>query len=626
MIDSLSPTISPTGVTAQAHIGRYLPLPEWTRALEKLRHTRARPGPAVAVIRLVPSLSHSLRTYGAPPPGVVASVASQLDDYELVTTAGDDLVVLLRGAATKRVAARLSDMTSRLATAFDAQPPDATPVCGWTETAGHGKRLDTARLIRRATMAADHAAEKLDLVPVRWSHSLLGGGARRSTPLRTALQVLATVVLGIVAPFVTLVTLDKYGIEVLTPAYLVLVGVLVLTSALMWAESLFALDPRRPPANDRPCPPATAIIAAYLPNEADTIVETVEAVLAQDYPGRFQVILAYNTPRPLPVEAQLRLLARHDRRLVVLEVPGSTSKAQNVNAALGVASGEFVGVFDADHHPATRAFRRAWDWIAGGADVVQGHCVVRNGRDSWIPRTVAVEFEAIYAVSHPGRAALHGFGIFGGSNGFWRTEVLRRIRMRPDMLTEDIDASIRVLVEGGRIVSDPALLSRELAPESFGALWHQRMRWAQGWYQVSKMHMGATLRSKHFSARNKLGAVFLLGWREVTPWASLQIVPVIGALAWHAGGITKLDWMIPAFLLTSIYALSVGPVQTLFSWRLAVPDIRRKGWWFGAYVVVNTLFYSEWKNIISRVAHLKELCGERKWVITPRHKVHRGRP
>jgi len=53
-------------------------------------------------------------------------------------------------------------------------------------------------------------------------------------------------------------------------------------------------------------------------------------------------------------------------------------------------------------------------------------------REREIARMVAVEFEAIYAVSHPGRARLHNFGIFGGSNGFWRTDALRRTRMRPD--------------------------------------------------------------------------------------------------------------------------------------------------------------------------------------------------
>ena len=65
-------------------------------------------------------------------------------------------------------------------------------------------------------------------------------------------------------------------------------------------------------------------------------------------------------------------------------------------------------------------------------------------RDGYLQRSVTSEFEAIYAVAHPGRARVHGFGIFGGSNGYWKTPVLRRTRMRGFMLTEDIDSSMRV--------------------------------------------------------------------------------------------------------------------------------------------------------------------------------------
>ena len=41
-----------------------------------------------------------------------------------------------------------------------------------------------------------------------------------------------------------------------------------------------------------------------------------------------------------------------------------------------------------------------------------------------------------------------GFGVFGGSNGFWKTPLLQRIGMNGGMLTEDIDSSMRVLEEG----------------------------------------------------------------------------------------------------------------------------------------------------------------------------------
>jgi DNA-binding response OmpR family regulator/cellulose synthase/poly-beta-1,6-N-acetylglucosamine synthase-like glycosyltransferase len=520
-----------------------------------------------------------------------------------------------------------------------------TPVVGWlafsdaasvmrpargtsAQRAGDAADVVDAALVEAAALAADAASLHLDLLPVRWTPELAGQVRRSrrrarapwSARLRTPLQIALTVLLGIVVPFFVYLGLYRAGLDIGGIAYLVVVAALLVTAASIWVEGLLALDPEQPPEEqpDQVFPPASAIIAAYLPNEAATVVETVEAFLRQDYPGELQVILAYNTPRPLPVQETLAELARKDPRFLPLNVEGSTSKAQNVNAALAHVTGEFTGVFDADHHPDRHAFRRAWRWLGNGYSVVQGHCVVRNGDASWVARTVAVEFESIYAVSHPGRARLHRFGIFGGSNGYWRTEVLRRIRMHGRMLTEDIDSSLRVVEEGGRIANDPGLLSRELAPTTLAQLWNQRMRWAQGWFQVSMRHLEPAWRSSALTLRQKLGMTFLLGWREIYPWISLQMFPVVAFLAYKAGGVNKLDWLVPLFVLTSVFTLSVGPGQVVFARRLAAPDIRRQRGWFLRYLLISSFFYTEYKNVIARVSQLKEFSGEREWKVTPR--------
>ena len=289
-----------------------------------------------------------------------------------------------------------------------------------------------------------------------------------------------------------------------------------------------------------------------------------------------------------------------------------------MNAALSHVTGEFVGMFDADHHPEPGAFKRAWRWLSNGYDVVQGHCVIRNGDASLVARTVAVEFESIYAVSHPGRAALHGFGLFGGSNGYWRTSLLAETRMHGSMLTEDIDSTLRVLAAGAKIASDPALISYELAPTNVTSLWKQRARWAQGWFQVSRKHLRLTIASPHLTLRQKGGLAFLLGWREIYPWLSLQMFPVLAYTAYRDGGITQLDWLAPALLLTTLFTLAVGPAQTLFAWRLAVPEIRERSSWFWSHLLVSSVVYTEWKNIIGRIAQVKELVGEAQWNVTPR--------
>ena len=469
--------------------------------------------------------------------------------------------------------------------------------------------------------AMEHATSRLDLHPVRYQPSMVRTASESAWTgfvrgFKTVFAGAVGLYGSLVLPVALYTLFAKWDVDPTGLVYISVVIALVVTNALMLAESLVAMKRKDPPESPgSPYPPATAVIAAYLPNEAATIVDTVEAFLRMDYPAALQIILAYNTTRDLPVEATLREIANRDSRFVPFRVAGSTSKAQNVNASLTKATGEFVGLFDADHHPERGSFARAWRWLSSGCDVVQGHCLVRNGRTSWLASLVAVEFELIYAVNHPGRARIHKFGIFGGSNGYWKTSVLRQMRMRHFMLTEDIDSSIRAVRDGRKIVSDPFLISRELAPLTVKAIWNQRMRWAQGWFQVTLRQTWKSFTSPNLSLRQRLGHVHLLAWNQAFPWLSLQIIPLLIYWIWFSG--EGVDWLVPLFIFTTIFTLGTGPLQTILAYRLAHPDIKQYKRWFMLYAVLAP-FYSEFKNVIVRTAHLKEYAGDRQWKVTPR--------
>jgi cellulose synthase/poly-beta-1,6-N-acetylglucosamine synthase-like glycosyltransferase len=53
------------------------------------------------------------------------------------------------------------------------------------------------------------------------------------------------------------------------------------------------------------------------------------------------------------------------------------------------------------------------------------------------------------------------------------------------MLTEDIDSALRAYGSGKKAVHDMNVISYEMAPNTFGAFWKQRMRWTQGKFQHS---------------------------------------------------------------------------------------------------------------------------------------------
>lgn len=497
-----------------------------------------------------------------------------------------------------------------------------TPVIGF---ANFGQAPSLDRLHLRIQVATDCAATHLDLRPVRYHPRMERMTQPRPTlfqkwfnTIRSPFQILLTVVIGLLVPFAIYFILDAIGLDISWVTYVAVVVMLVLTATAIWVEGFLALRPIQPPAESgAPYPPASAIIAAYLPNEAESIMETLESFLANDYPAGVQIILAYNTPEDMPIEATFKEMAKRHPNFLPYRVMGSTSKAQNVNAAVGRCTGKFVGVFDADHKPDPSSFQRAWRWLSNGYDIVQGHCLIRNGDGSWVARMVAVEFESMYAASHPGRARFHGFGLFGGSNGYWRTDLLRLTRMHQFMLTEDIDSTLRVLISGHKVGNDPYLISRELAPTTLKQLRNQRLRWAQGWFQVSAKWFFPAMVSRHLTLRQKLGIFHLLAVREFFPWFSIQVVPVM-AFWIHEWGLENIDWLVPIFVATTLYTTATGPGTLAFTYRLADPSIKQHKGWFGRYLYESFFFYTPFKNLLSRWSHVKELMHERVWQVTPR--------
>jgi cellulose synthase/poly-beta-1,6-N-acetylglucosamine synthase-like glycosyltransferase len=622
------------GETAQPVLGQKSPHGLMAELAHAHAARRAGLGPEafVASVRL-----HELDAAASPLPHALRIEAAmqafgllELDALreEQAAVLGDELLLYAPGAAASEVHQRLLALRDRVVQKrfwLNGQLVKCSPVMGY---AALGEARDADDGLAHAHAAAAIAESHFDLEPAR--HDARAPAARAPRKAASALrrwaarhqvllQFVQTSVFGLGIPFLLYWGLDRAGLDISPAMYVFVVSSLALTALFIWIEGYLALERRDPPESPgQPYPPATAIIAAYLPNEAPIIEDTIAAFLRLRYPGPLQVILAYNTPQPMPIEERLQAIAREHPNFVPMRVQRSTSKAQNVNAALPFARGAFTAVFDADHQPDPDSFRRAWRWLSHGADVVQGHCFIRNGDASWVARMVAVEFENIYAVSHPGRARLHGFGIFGGSNGYWRTELLWRLRMHGFMLTEDIDSSMRAVISGHRIVSDPYLVSRELAPETMNALMKQRLRWAQGWFQISRKWIVPGLRARSLTTRQKLGLLHLLTWREVYPWIAMQILPLIAFWALRAGGLDKLDWFVPLFVVTTLFTMCTGPGQVLFTYRLADPQIKARRGWFVFYVLAGVFFYAGLKNTWARIAQLKEFRGESAWNVTTR--------
>jgi cellulose synthase/poly-beta-1,6-N-acetylglucosamine synthase-like glycosyltransferase len=419
-----------------------------------------------------------------------------------------------------------------------------------------------------------------------------------------------------------------FAVETIAFAVLLMLGVslwplLVAVSACYLIFSVFAIVQllylRREP-NLKPDPrhsmSATVIVAAYLPNEAGIIVDTVLHMLTQvDRPrAGFELILAYNTPKHLPIEAQLRALEREFPEFRALHVASSHSKAENVNAAVAQARGEMIALYDADHRPALDCLLRGSARLRAGLDCVQGRCAVRNGGETRLARMVAIEFEAIYGVGHPAWARSTDTAVFCGTNAYFKAPALRRLSLNKKLQTEDIDWSMRAWQSGLRIGYDDGLIATELATTTLDQLWHQRARWSRGWMEVTLRHQGAVLKSEQISGWRKVSLTLLLGYRELNAHLSLALFPLLVAYA-LTGTYDAHAWQ--GLFWTSFAATQLaGPVHTWAAWRRRAVDLPQRS--FIMYALLAP-FYTLFKSAIGLVAAVDVLRGARAaWVVTPR--------
>ena len=109
-------------------------------------------------------------------------------------------------------------------------------------------------------------------------------------------------------------------------------------------------------------------------------------------------------------------------------------------SALCYLGADIIGIFDCDHFPHPHNPRWAAERFMTDpkVDIGQGRCVVYNTDCFW-GKMIAIEFDKIYAIAHPGRSRLFGFGLFCGSNGYWKADLLKAHKMHGNMLTEDIE-------------------------------------------------------------------------------------------------------------------------------------------------------------------------------------------
>ena len=240
-------------------------------------------------------------------------------------------------------------------------------------------------------------------------------------------------------------------------------------------------------------PRVSFVIPAY--NEEANIVETVEGVLAVNYPD-FEVMVIDDCSTDDTL-ARLQPLADAGRiRLVRKQV--NEGKAMALNDALPLCTGELLLVMDADAIPDPDILNALVPHFrsprVGG---VTGNPRVVN-RDSFLSKLQAIEFASIISLMRRAQRVWGRIMTMSGVVGIFRREALLDVGYySPEMATEDIDITWRLQIRHWDVRYEARAVMWMRVPQSLQGLWRQRRRWALGLSQVLHRHWRTVMKWEH---------------------------------------------------------------------------------------------------------------------------------
>jgi cellulose synthase/poly-beta-1,6-N-acetylglucosamine synthase-like glycosyltransferase len=299
-------------------------------------------------------------------------------------------------------------------------------------------------------------------------------------------------------------------------------------------------------------------------NEPVELVSQTLAALDQlDYPNLLIQAVDNNTTDPKvwqPIERLCRELGPRFQFLHLAPWPGFKAGALNEATRQLPKDVEIVGLVDADYLARPGFLEETVPYFQDPkVGFVQTPQHYRDWEDDSYLRGLFHSYRYFFDITMPARAHRDAI-IFCGTMGLIRRSVLDEIGgWNEDCITEDAEASLRILGRGYRGVYHQVPWGEGLMPLTFDGLKKQRFRWALGGIQILRQH-----------------------WRELVPLAPhrLQLTRaqrlhyLVGAVQWFG------DLLLLAFtLLLLATALATATHQ-----RLPVREIT------GAVLVIPLLF------------------------------------
>jgi len=228
-------------------------------------------------------------------------------------------------------------------------------------------------------------------------------------------------------------------------------------------------------------------------NEGALAVRVAAAAAAMDWPrDRLTIQIlddGESSGHAALVEAVQAVVPAHVRLQILRRGNRVGFKAGNLAFGLTHSDAPFVAVFDADFVPPADFLRRTIPALLAdsGLAFVQARWGHANRGANWLTRVQGLLLDSHFAVEQEARYRAGVPMSFNGSAGVWnRTAIEQGGGWSGDTLTEDLDLSMRCMMQGWRAAMVPDLVVPGELPQTAAAWRAQQARWTKGHAQVAR--------------------------------------------------------------------------------------------------------------------------------------------
>ena len=307
-----------------------------------------------------------------------------------------------------------------------------------------------------------------------------------------------------------------------------------------------------------------AIIPAH--NEAAVVANLVESLKNQDYPKDLYdiYVIADNcTDNTAEVarKAGAIVYERFDEEKKTKGFALNWFLAQKIEED---APYDALCVFDADNIADKNFFKAMNKKLCQGENVVQGYRDIKNPSDNWITAGYAIFYWTMNRFYHLARYNIGLSPLLNGTGFMVRFDIIKPTGWDTKTLTEDIEFSLKNIIEGRKLGWATDAIVYDEQPTSFKQSWSQRSRWTVGHIQCMKEYTGllAAAVKEHKTIMNFDGLLYILG--SIPMFVITIVLLLLNFVIFAAKGMTVaelilsiLRYIIPTFIFPILTAILI---------------------------------------------------------------------